>query len=915
MELGFIYIIHAVFFLVLDIFIYRRCFSMRKQSPSQHTFSYFALAVILLQVTAIVTIAIENGLVKNTGALNAVIYFLLITLPAVAAYSAVTWLVRLFGLFKGKWSMPLRIIGAIPVLLYAVINLISFKTHWTFYLDENWSYHRGDLFFLQFVFPYAYVVGFIVFLIIEKLRHSNIQNDKALKIIALYMTPPLFGSMMQVLFSMKGACFSELGVSASLILTFIGMYMGDAEENRRLKDLADFNEKLQFANKQMRTVLMRGELQAKTVAESIHGGFKISLDDKLFSLKYVSDQFAKMLGYTVNELMEVSGGTMAGLVDVESARSEIKKARHKVDAGEMYVMNFRMRCKDGSWKHVEEHGRLIKTGNTDGEFWSVIVDKNEQVRTEEALASVKKSRKKLAEYNDIISTAGMGIWFVTLKEDGKNTLHGNDKFYELIGIDASNMSREEIHDYVKNRILPEDLPAFNNAIEKMKEGQFAEALYRWVHPTKGIIYNRCGGIGHKHADGTYALSGYHSDATSIVENERKQQELLKNALAAAEESNRAKTAFLNNMSHDIRTPMNAILGFTTLMEKECDNPEKIQDYLKKIKGAGDFLLSLINNVLEMARIESGKTEINELPTKLSNNTKRTMDLFETSLKEKKLTISSSMDIQHNFVYADMVKVREILINLISNAIKYSNPGGHIETSMTEVPCPHEGYAAYNFIVKDAGIGISDEFLPHIFESFAREKNSTESKIAGTGLGLPIVKKLVDLMGGKITVESILGQGTAFTVYLEHRICTEKDVISSMDAAAYVKKDFIGSQILLVEDNDLNAEIAETLLTDKGFIVERAIDGVVCLDMLQKAGPYYYDAILMDIQMPNMNGYEATKRIRQLDNEALRNIPIVAMTANAFDEDKRAAIQAGMNAHVAKPIDMDLLLKTLTNILK
>lgn len=913
MESGVDSLVHSIFFLLMDLFILWRAFSLRKESPSQHAFSFFALSAVMLQSVASVVLGVEYSLFESSATFQLLVYFLLITLPSLSAYTAGVWLVRYFDIRSRFSTSKIKVLVAMPMLAYVVMCSVSSKTHWIFYLDGD-GYHRGTLFFLQLLVPYAYVFGLCCLLVWNRVRKNDISNRDVVKFILLYAIPPVLGSCVQMVLGPKG-CFSEIGISVGLVLTYVGMYMSDAEEHRRLKDLSDFNEKLQGANKQMRLLLMRGELQAKTVAETIRGGFKITRKDKKFSFKYASNQFAEMLGYTTEELLKVSGGNMAGIVNEAEMVSELSRARRKVETGEMFVMNYKVLCKDGSWKHVEERGRLIKTEGAEDEYWSVVVDKDEQVRTEEALKNVEKSRRELAEYSDIISNAGLGVWFVTLKDGQRGKMHGNSKLYELMGIDGESMTQEDVHDFLANRILPEDVPVFGAAIEKMKAGQFAEALYRWNHPTKGVIYNRCGGTAVRLPDGSFQLSGYHGDATAIVMNEQNQQEILKNALNAAEESNRAKTAFLNNMSHDIRTPMNAILGFTTLMEKDCEKPDKIKEYLAKVKTAGDFLLSLINNVLEMARIESGKFEMNEVAVNLMDSSAMTSSLFEASLKERNLTMTSVFRIEHKNVYVDVVKMREIIVNLVSNAIKYSVMGGKITVSLIERPSNREGYGSYELSVEDNGIGISADFLPRIFDAFTRERNSTESKIVGTGLGLPIVKKLVDLMGGRLTVESEEGKGSKFTLFVDHRLCSDEEMARTGGSVPQEKKTLTGNRILLAEDNDLNAEIAETLLEDAGFVVERAIDGAVCVDMLKSAEAGYYGVILMDIQMPNMDGYEAARIIRQLPDDFRKNIPIVAMTANAFEEDKRAAIEAGMNAHVPKPVDMKVLIDTLSSVLK
>ncbi|PWJ59145.1 MULTISPECIES: ATP-binding protein [unclassified Fibrobacter] len=913
MESSLVHVIHAVFFLLMDMFVFGRALAKSKNSASQKTFSRFALVVVVLQLAAMGAILFENGFFGEFRSIGYLFYYLLAVLPSIVSCLILVWVIRLFSLNGGHFPKWLKVCAIVPIVLFAVVSVFSFKNQWVIYLDENYAMRRGDFYFLQILVSYSYAVAMIILLIREKIKRADNFNTKAVVAVLLYMVPPVIGSYLQIFVDARGY-FTVLGISVAMIFVYVGMYMGDEEEHRRLKDLAEFNEKLQLVNKQLRATMMRGELQAKTVAETIRGGFKISKVDRLFTFKYVSEQLAQMLGYTVPEMIEISGGNMAGLVDRDEVRNQLPAAFASVSEGNLFTLNYKVRCKDGSWKHVEERGRVIRIEDAEDEIWSVTVDKDEIVQVETALAKEEKSRKELAEYSDIISNAGLGVWFVTLKDGQRGKMHGNSKLYELMGIDGESMTQEDVHDFLAGRILPEDLPIFGAAIEKMKAGQFAEALYRWKHPTKGYIYNRCGGTAVQLPDGSYQLSGYHGDATEIVMNECKQQELLKEALVAAEESSRAKTAFLNNMSHDIRTPMNAILGFATLMEKECDDPEKLKGHLKKLKNSGDFLLSLINNVLEMARIESGKMEVNERPTRLRDNTDTTMNIFEASLKDRNLTLTASMSIEHDCVYADLVKIREVIVNLVGNAIKYSKVGGKIETSMREIPCSREGYAAYEFVVEDDGIGMSKEFLPHIFDAFVRERNSTESKIVGTGLGMPIVKRLVELMGGTIQVESTEGVGTRFCFTLEHRICTAEEYRSETGSDVADLGKLQGKRILLAEDNDLNAEIAMTLLVEAGFSVERAVDGRVCLSMLTEKDAGYYDFILMDIQMPNLDGYDATREIRQLDDDR-KDIPIVAMTANAFEEDRRKAVSLGMNAHVAKPINMDVLLSTLAGLMK
>ena len=387
---------------------------------------------------------------------------------------------------------------------------------------------------------------------------------------------------------------------------------------------------------------------------------------------------------------------------------------------------------------------------------------------------------------------------------------------------------------------------------------------------------------------------------------------LEKSAQKARAANEAKTRFLFNMSHDIRTPMNAIIGFSELLEKHIDEKDKVLDYTEKIRSSSAFLLSLINYVLEMARIESGKAVLKEEPGDLCALMQTLSDVFEPSVQQKKLTCTYHTDVEHPYIVSDRTKVREILLNVISNAIKYTPEGGHIAVSVKELPSEKPKTGRYTFTVQDDGIGMSEEYLPHIFEEFTREHTSTESKVIGTGLGLPIVKALVEWMHGSIDVQSKLGAGTTVTITLGFPLADEaQKSVEEQDAegdAAQLK----GCRILLAEDNDLNAEIVVTILEESGLTVERTADGELCIEALKAHPAGYYDAILMDIQMPNMDGYQAAKLIRNLSGN-YRTIPIIAMTANAFAEDERQALACGMNAHVAKPIDVHTLERVVAEL--
>ena len=407
-----------------------------------------------------------------------------------------------------------------------------------------------------------------------------------------------------------------------------------------------------------------------------------------------------------------------------------------------------------------------------------------------------------------------------------------------------------------------------------------------------------------------------SDVTDEKEHELEQDRILRNALSSAEHANRAKTAFLNNMSHDIRTPMNAIIGFTSLAAEHLDDREIIRNYLEKISTSGKHLLSLINDVLDMSRIESGSVKIEKtnvhLPDVLEDL--KTIILESVHAKQQKLLIKMQ-DVVHEDIITDKLRLTQVLLNIISNAVKFTPVGGTIHILVEEKDSQKAGYAVYSFCIKDNGIGMSKEFQEHVFDSFARERTVTESGITGTGLGMAITKNIVDLMGGTIHLTSKQGEGSEFIVTLECELAdkTVQDKQSSCPKAEKKHLDYSGKKVLLVEDNELNREIATEILKSLGMKVDYAADGMEAVEIMSSEAGNQYDMIFMDIQMPKMDGYTATREIRTLKDTKKANVPIIAMTANAFDEDRKKAIKAGMNGHIAKPIDVNVILQNLDRI--
>lgn len=406
--------------------------------------------------------------------------------------------------------------------------------------------------------------------------------------------------------------------------------------------------------------------------------------------------------------------------------------------------------------------------------------------------------------------------------------------------------------------------------------------------------------------------------TKYIEEERERQiilqeanEKLEVALNEAKSAANAKSTFLFNMSHDIRTPMNAILGFADVAEKHSSDSDKVLDCISKIKTSGDYLLKLINDVLDMARIESGKVILCEEPMNLYESNNAIINMYKTSMEAKNITFVNDVNIQNPYVYGDLLRLEQIVSNLMSNALKFTKPGGTVEYHFKQISEMSNRYATYEIRVKDSGIGMTKEFQTHLFEQFERERNSTVSGIEGTGLGMAITKSIVDLLAGGISVNSELGKGTEFVVHFNLKIQSVINTVSSKFPLEDIN--IAGYRVLLVEDNELNRELATVILEDLGLIVDTAQNGIEAVEKVKKLTVELYDVILMDIQMPLMNGYEAARTIRSLKNEKLASIPIIALSANAFDEDKERSLVVGMNAHIAKPLNNDELIRTINDV--
>lgn len=580
------------------------------------------------------------------------------------------------------------------------------------------------------------------------------------------------------------------------------------------------------------------------------------------------------------------------------ARTEIVYRYIHPVSGAMFV-----RCGGERDTSVTEYVAVTGIHQDISETVRIEKEKEAERRLAELNDSLRKEKlRQDIYYKELLDIENCGVLAYTMP--GHKVIHMNAEALRMYGIESVEAAQRELGPLLRQVYYPD-----SDVLYQLKKLRNEDDMVDYECIIGKGRANECHALAKTKV--VHIPTGERAVLTTFVD--VSDMVMLKNALRRAEEGSRAKSSFLFAMSHDLRTPMNAIIGYAELMETHWGEKEVTMDYLHKLKGASQFLLALIGNVLEIARIESGKETLNEAPWNLMK-LEETLDiLLDGEISRKQLTVNRNVNIRHANVYCDVLKIREIMMNLLSNAVKYTSEGGKIVLDIDEKPSARDGFMTLQIRVSDNGIGISKEYIPYIFDAFTRERSSSESGIIGTGLGLRIVKSFVDLMNGDISVESEPGKGTCFTVEISCRKVPEEELQQQMEEQPE-NVSLAGRRLLLAEDNGLNAEIAMTILQDADAEVELAADGKIAVDMLKDVPVGYYDAILMDIQMPNMNGYEATKAIRKLTDERAK-IPIIAMTANAFEEDRQVALAAGMDDYVAKPVEISGLFRTIMKNLK
>ncbi len=659
----------------------------------------------------------------------------------------------------------------------------------------------------------------------------------------------------------------------------------------------------------------------KKIMDEMPGGFFIYHAEGNEEIIYANKALLRIFGCsTIEEFRALTGNSFRGIVHPddyerveESIRIQIEDSQYDLD----YV-EYRIIRKDGEIRWIEDYGHFIHSGAGDI-FYVFAGDATEKrMEKERELEEVRQEQFRRQVVIEALSIDYESIFYVDLDKNWVRAYRFSDRIEYQFGDGQMTCEFQNFNKrYIDTWVHPEDREALQRACspeyikKRFLKGRMFHINYRIV---KGVrteyLQLRVVNVGDKD-DISRIVMGYRSVDDEIM-HEMEQKDIMEDTLRHAKLANAAKSTFLANMSHDMRTPMNAIMGFNELAKKHMEDEDRLQKYLERTKEAGEQLLVLINDVLEISRMETGGSKIEETKCNIFEVVRTVQEIIAPEAEAKSITYFPDLSgVRHKHVYSDSQKLLQVLLKLLSNAVKYTKEGGWVSLRVTEKKEASVDYACYQFIVEDNGIGIGKDFKEHIFEPFEREKNTTMSGVPGTGLGLAIVKNIVEMMGGTIEMESTQGRGSRFIVTLSLHI-QERQAIDK-DWSEELESSFKSRRLLLVEDNDFNMEIETELLLEAGFTVDTAVNGSIAVDKVKNSRPGDYEVILMDIQMPVMDGYEAARQIRRLENEEVASIPIIALSANTFDEDRKKSMESGMNAHVAKPVDIPVLTEIIERI--
>ncbi|MBR1865253.1 MAG: response regulator [Lachnospiraceae bacterium] len=660
----------------------------------------------------------------------------------------------------------------------------------------------------------------------------------------------------------------------------------------------------------------------RQLGESMPGGFFVYRADEREEILYANEVMLDIFGcHTIAELKELTGYTFHGLVYPEDLDAVHRSIRAQVSGNKKQFdyVEYRIVRKDGSVRWVDDYGRLVHTGEY-GDVYYVLLRDITEMRAE------REESKRRADVIEGLSADFTSIYLIDLEKGEMHPYRLENSYFQKIAKELYADESEKVDwrtvspVYAERYVLKEDKPLF---LEEVATGRIRERLaksnaysvnYRSKGEDDSLMYIQMSIV---RIDGDpaspKAIMGFRDVTEHILQVQQEIADKLNMEMELQKEkhANEIKSSFLFNISHDIRTPMNAIKGFTDLALMHLEEPEKVRDYLGKVDESNRHLLALIDDLLEMSRLDYGKIEVKKDACDLRDSLETVLNMFRTQAEEKQLILEEKLELPKQKVFIDELRFQRIMENLIQNAVKFTPPGGRITITAHQKQVSDSGYVRYEFVVSDTGVGMTEEFMRRMYEAFEREENSTRSGYSGTGMGLAITKRILDMMGGSISVKSKKGEGSAFTVGIPLKLVEHSCGNTTEDVTKKELHKASGKhRILLVEDIEINRLLAENILVDAGFLVESVPDGSDAVEAIQNQPVWYYDLILMDIQMPVMNGYEATRMIRSMDREDASVIPIIALSANARDEDKRESLESGMNSHVAKPFDIAHLINTV-----
>ena len=823
-----------------------------------------------------------------------------------AAFLGFSYYRYLYYVVYRKWSKNIWVYG--PAILLTVLASASVETGWLFYINRHNEYVRGEWYVLNLLLSYAYIFIFLIQGIRGYIIEKNLEQRRRILIATSFIIFPTICGIAQII--LPGASLHSYGITLAIISVFVRL---------QKKEITSYIKESQIQKEnttKYRNTVLSGALQFAVVDLDNNKVEELCVPGRedLTIKEMLAKGMIKSQSY--DEMVAIWSKTIVGMSEKE--KSDMYDRDILIDRyenGERLITNeIKVLKKNGSICWCQQNITLIKNVYTDSYVATLtIYDVTEQKEIEAAFDDQQAITSALTfgvnsywivdwETEEIIHsfTRNMNV------AEKVNPMLMNKKYSDAI--------RTAYYSLLSGRNEDFDDYEIEEVRRKLSDqGRYLVTRDLYFAPDNMYLQIEYAALNYK---GKMAIIISTRDVTTLRESERALQLELKTALEEAKRANKAKSSFLFNMSHDIRTPMNAILGFNDIATQNIDNKEKVLDALNKAKFAGKHMLGVINDVLDMSRIESGKLELDINIIDVKEHIMRFEDMFKFDMEKRGITFEVIDETKTRYIYGDYLRITQVITNLLGNAMKFTKAGGTVTYHGIEVEVEEEGYVGYEIHVKDTGIGMSEEFQRRVFNAFEREESATVSGVQGTGLGLAIVKRLIELMEGKISVTSKKGEGTEFIVWFKAKVANQANIESNI--ADYKNNaddsfDHRGMRVLLVDDNELNREIAYEILSAAEFEVEQADDGSTAIEKIFDADEGYYDLVFMDIQMPSMNGYEAARQIRKLSNKKKAQVPIIAMTANAFEEDRDKSFRSGMNEHIAKPVDIGKVLEIVKKV--